>query len=49
MASLNKWSFGPACAAGNTSAFERTVIVEFILISIVLTATAILTMFYSPD
>ena len=49
MASLNKWSFGPACAAGNTSAFERTVIVEFILISVVLTATAIMTMFYSPD
>ena len=49
MASLNKWSFGPACAAGNTAAFERTVIVEFILISVVLTATAIMTMFYSPD
>jgi putative copper export protein len=49
MASLNKWSFGPACAAGNTAAFERTVIVEFILISIVLTVTAIMTMFYSPD
>ena len=49
MAALNKWSFGPACAAGNTAAFERTVIVEFILISVVLTATAIMTMFYSPD
>jgi len=49
MASLNKWSFGPACAVGNTAAFERTVIVEFILISVVLTATAIMTMFYSPD
>ena len=49
MASLNKWSFGPACAAGNTAAFERTLIVEFILISVVLTATAIMTMFYSPD
>jgi putative copper export protein len=49
MASLNKWSFGPACAAGNTAAFERTVIVEFILITVVLTATAIMTMFYSPD
>jgi putative copper export protein len=49
MASLNKWSFGPACAEGNTSAFRRTVIVEFILISLVLTATAIMTMFYSPD
>ena len=34
---------------GNTAAFERTVIVEFILISVVLTATAIMTMFYSPD
>jgi len=49
MASLNKWSFGPACAAGNTAAFQRTVIVEFILISAVLTATAMMTMFYSPD
>jgi len=49
MAALNKWSFGPACAAGNTAAFERTVIIEFILISVVLTATAIMTLFYSPD
>jgi putative copper export protein len=49
MAAVNKWSFGPACAAGNPAAFERTVIVEFILISVVLTATAIMTTFYSPD
>ena len=49
MAALNKWRFGPACAAGNTAAFERTVSVEYVLICVVLTATAIMTMFFSPE
>ena len=48
-ACLNKWRFGPACAAGNTAAFERTAISEYVLICAVLTATAIMTTFYSPD
>lgn len=49
MASLNKWRFGPACAAGNTTAFKRTVLIEYVLIGAVLTATALMTAFYSPD
>jgi copper resistance protein D len=49
MASLNKWRFGPACAKGDTAAFERTVITEYVLICVVLTVTAALTTFYSPE
>jgi len=49
MAALNKWHFGPACAEGNTAAFERTVVVEYVLICLVLTATAIMTTFFSPE
>jgi putative copper export protein len=49
MASLNKWRFGPACAAGNTAAFERSVVIEYVLICVVLAVTAALTTFYSPE
>ena len=49
MASLNKWRFGPACADGDTAAFERTVVVEYALICVVLAVTAALTTFYSPE
>jgi Copper resistance protein D len=49
MASLNKWRFGPACAEGNTAAFERTVLIEYVLICAVLAVTAALTTFYSPE
>ena len=49
MASLNKWRFGPACAAGNAVAFKRTVVVEYVLICVVLTVTAVMTTFYSPE
>jgi putative copper resistance protein D len=49
MASLNKWRFGPACAAGDTSAFKRTVVIEYVLICAVLAITATMTMFYSPE
>jgi putative copper export protein len=49
MASLNKWLFGPACAEGNTAAFERMVVIEYVLICVVLTATAIMTTFFSPE
>jgi putative copper export protein len=49
MAALNKWRFGPACAEGNTAAFQRTVVVEYVLICVVLTATAIMTTFFSPQ
>lgn len=49
MASLNKYHFGPACAEGDTVAFKRTVVIEYILICVVLTATAVMTTFFSPD
>jgi putative copper export protein len=49
MASLNKWKFGPACAEGNTRAFKRTVLVEYVLICVVLAITAAMTTFYSPE
>ena len=49
LASLNKWRFGPACARGHTRAFERTVIVEFVVICLVLAVTSVMTTFYSPE
>jgi len=49
LASLNKWRFGPACAAGDTAAFKRTVVIEYVLICAVLAITAAMTMFYSPE
>jgi putative copper export protein len=49
MASLNKWRFGPACSAGDTAAFKRTVVIEYLLICVVLAVTAAMTTFYSPE
>jgi putative copper resistance protein D len=49
MASLNKWRFGPACAEGDTAAFRRTVVVEYVLICLVLAVSAAMTTFYSPE
>ena len=49
MASMNKWRYGPACAKGETAAFKRTVVVEYVLICVVLAVTAALTTFYSPE
>jgi putative copper export protein len=49
MASLNKWRFGPACAQGDTAAFKRTVLIEYVLICLVLAVTATMTTFYSPE
>jgi putative copper export protein len=49
MASLNKWKFGPACAEGNTRAFKRTVLIEYVLICVVLAITSAMTTFYSPE
>jgi len=49
MACLNKYHFGPACAAGNTAAFQRTVVIEYASICAVLTATAVMTTFFSPE
>jgi putative copper export protein len=49
LASLNKWRFGPACAEGDTRAFKRTVLIEYVLICVVLVITAVMTTFYSPE
>jgi Copper resistance protein D len=49
MASLNKWRFGPDCAKGNTRAFKRTVVIEYVLICLVLAITAAMTTFFSPE
>lgn len=51
LAGLNKWRYGPAMAAAPsaTAAFQRTVAIEYVLISIVLFATAIMTTFFSPE
>jgi putative copper resistance protein D len=49
IASLNKWRFGPACAEGDTAAFKRTVLIEYVLICLVLAVTATMTTFYSPE
>lgn len=49
LAALNKWRFGPECAAGHTRAFKRTVVLEYVLICLVLAITATMTTFYSPE
>jgi putative copper export protein len=49
LATLNKWTFGPACARGRTRGFRYTVAIEYVLICAVLTITAVMTTFYSPE
>jgi putative copper export protein len=49
LATLNKWTFGPACAKGRTRAFKQAVAIEYALICIVLAITATMTTFYSPE
>jgi copper resistance protein D len=52
LASLNKWRLGPAIARGELSAltaFRWSVATEYTLIVGVLTATAVMTTFFSPD
>jgi copper resistance protein D len=49
LATLNKWTFGPACAGGRTRAFKQAVAVEYVLICAVLAITAMMTTFYSPE
>lgn len=52
LASLNKWRFGPALGRGDQAAlrgFRRTVTAEYALIAAVLTLTAVLTTFFSPE
>ena len=52
LASLNKWRLGPAVAAGDaqgTRSFRRSLQAEYVLIAAVLTVTAVMTTFFSPD
>jgi putative copper resistance protein D len=49
LATLNKWTFGPACARGRTRGFKRAVAAEYVLICTVLVVTAMMTTFYSPE
>jgi putative copper export protein len=49
LATLNKWTFGPACAKGRTRAFKQALAIEYVLICIVLAITAMMTTFYSPE
>jgi putative copper export protein len=51
LAAMNKWRYGPALAStsGAVAAFQRTVAAEYVLICLVLIATAVMTTFFSPS
>ena len=52
LAALNKWRWVPALAAGETAAraaLRRSIATEYALIAAVLSITAVLTAFYSPE
>jgi putative copper export protein len=52
LAALNKWRFGPAIQRGDTQAargFRRCVVSEYVLIVAVLSVTAVMTTFFSPE
>ena len=52
LAALNKWRLGPAIATGQGEAlrsFRRSLIVEYVLIALVLSITAVMTTLYSPE
>lgn len=52
LASLNKWRFGPAIAAGRKGAlqaFQCIVFVEWGLIAVVIAITTVMTSLFSPD
>lgn len=51
LAGLNKWRYGPvlASSSGAVASFQRTVAVEYVLICLVLIATAVMTTFFSPS
>jgi len=51
-AALNKWRLGPAIASGDLQAgrrFRGVVITEYVLIVVVLSVTAVMTTFFSPE
>lgn len=52
LACLNKWRLGPAVASGDAAlsrSFRRSLQTEYVLIAAVLTVTAVMTTFFSPD
>jgi putative copper resistance protein D len=52
LACLNKWRLGPAVAAADaklTRSFRRSLQLEYMIIAAVLTVTAVMTTFFSPD
>ena len=52
LASLNKWRLGPAVASGDvrrSRSFRHSLQIEYVLIAAVLTVTAVMTTFFSPD
>jgi putative copper resistance protein D len=52
LAALNKWRLGPALARGDpriVATFRRSLAAEYALIVVVLSVTAVMTSFYSPD
>jgi putative copper resistance protein D len=52
LAAANKWRFGPALVQGPVQSglwFRRSVAVEYVLIAAVLTITAVMTSFFSPE
>jgi len=52
LAARNKWQFGPRLAAGDAGAvlaLQRTIRAEWVLIAVVLMATAVMTSLYAPE
>jgi putative copper export protein len=52
LATVNKWRLGPALAQGTVQSgqwFRRSVAAEYVLIVAVLTITAVMTSFFSPE
>jgi copper resistance protein D len=52
LAAFNKWRFAPAIARGDPQAaprFRRVALSEYVLITAVLSVTAVMTTFFSPD
>ncbi len=51
-AALNRWRFGPGLGSGDPKAgriFRRVVITEYAIMVVVLSITAVLTTFFSPE
>jgi putative copper resistance protein D len=51
-AAANKWRFGPALVSGSAQSrqwFRRSLAAEYVLIAAVLTITAVMTSFFSPE